>query len=264
MPKVLYFSDPSNKRPGVGATIRLDSGEPCIVSIAQSSVRVKKTRLGFFGTLLYQEKDVYKTASTARALSFIYPKNLLPPGFTNPILRVFANAIMHCSTCAEVSVVLNEAVTRSESNPSDAKIVSDYADFLANTKTVPDSFYDVNLLPYPKEAIIAAIEREIVRGPVDARVEWLKTGVLFLWNFQEGVGAAPLPLTGMDLSKIPRGTTPAELNEIRRIVSDPNVERDQKRAEVFKNIAEAESKKIDERIATAIRMRSARDWATRS
>jgi hypothetical protein len=59
MPKVLYFADPSNKRPGVGATIKLDSGEPCIVSIAQSGVRVKKTRLGFFGAVLYEEKVVY-------------------------------------------------------------------------------------------------------------------------------------------------------------------------------------------------------------
>jgi hypothetical protein len=224
---------------------------------------VKKSRLGFFGALLYEEKVAYKTALTAKALSFLYPKSLLPPGFTNPVLRAFANAIMHCSTCAEASIVLNEAVARSESNPSDPKIVSDYADFCANTKTRPDSFYDVSLLPHPKEAIIAAIEREIVREPVEARVDWLKTGVLFLWNFQEGVGVAPLSLTGMDLSRIPRGTTPAELDEVRRIVSDPNVERDRKRAEGFKSIADAESKQIDERIAAAIRIRGAQDRATR-
>jgi hypothetical protein len=218
---------------------------------------VKKTRLGFFGAVLYEEKVVYKAAMTAKALSFLYPKSLLPSGFINPILRAFANAIMHCSTCAEVSIVLNEAVARAESDTSDAKIVSDYAEFITNTKTIPDSFYDVNLLPHPKEAIIVAIEREIVREPVEARVNWLKTGVLFLWNFQEGVGAAPLPLTGMDLSKFPKGTTPAELNEIRQIVSDPTIERNRKLTEGFKNIAEAESKKIDERIAAAVRMRSA-------
>jgi hypothetical protein len=163
---------------------------------------------------------------------------------------------MHCSTCADVSIVLNEAVARSESDPSDPKIMSDYADFCANTKTKADSFYDVSLLPHPKEVIIAAIEREIVREPLEARVDWLKTGVLFLWNFQDGVGATPLPLTGVDFSQIPRGTTPAELSEIRRIVSDPNMERDRKRAEGFKNIVEAESKKIDERIAAAIRLRN--------
>jgi hypothetical protein len=257
MPKVLFFSDPSNNRPGLGATIQLDSGEPCMVSIAQGWVRVKKTRFGFFGAILYAEKAAYKTALTARALSFLYPKSLLPPGFTDPVLREFANAIMHCSTCAEVSIVLNEAVVKSESNPSDSKIMSDYGDFLANTKTRPDSFYDVNLLPYPKETIIAAIEREIVREPLESRVELLKTVVLWLWNFQEGVGTTPLPLTGMDLSKFPMGRTPAEMNEIRRIISDPNVERDRKRAETFKNIAEAESKKIDERIAAAVRKRSA-------
>jgi hypothetical protein len=36
MPKVLYFADPSNGRSGLGATIQLDSGEPCLISIAQS------------------------------------------------------------------------------------------------------------------------------------------------------------------------------------------------------------------------------------
>lgn len=42
MPKLLFFADPSNKRPGVGATVRLDSGEPCMLSIAQSGVRLRK------------------------------------------------------------------------------------------------------------------------------------------------------------------------------------------------------------------------------
>jgi hypothetical protein len=263
VPKVLYFSDPSNKRPGLGATIRLDSGEPCIVSIAQSGVRVKKTRLGFFGAVLYEEKVVYKAALTAKALSFLYPNNLLPPGFTNPVLRAFANAIMHCSTCAEVSIILNEAVARAERQAViDGKIVSDYAAFMEKTTVKADCFYDVNVLPHPKDAIIAAIEREIIQEPVDARVDWLKTGVLFLWNYQEGVGAVPLPLTGMDLSRIPRGTTPAELAEVRRIVSDPNVERDRKRAEGFRSIADAESKQIEERITAAVRLRNPRSATT--
>jgi hypothetical protein len=110
MPKVLFFADPSNGRPGLGATIRLDSGEPCLISIAQTGVRVKKTRFGFLGPVLYSEKNVCRAAATAEALSERFPNNLLPTEFINPVLRAFANAVLHCSTCAEVAVTLNQAL----------------------------------------------------------------------------------------------------------------------------------------------------------
>ncbi len=129
MPKVLFFSDPSNKRPGLGATIQLDSGEPCLISIAKNWVRVKKSRLGFWGTLLYNQKDA---TETAKALLFLFPDNRLPAGFTNPILYAFANAVMHCSSCTEVAIVLNKAVSEAQkvwakdnNAVSDVQIVSD-------------------------------------------------------------------------------------------------------------------------------------------
>src|SRR5579872_874 len=114
MATVLYFSDPSNRRPGRGATIRLDSGEPCTLSLARIGVRVKKSRFGWLGPILYHEKNLYKAASTARALSALFPHSLLPSGFTDPVLSAFANAILHCSNCAQVAIILNEAATRAE------------------------------------------------------------------------------------------------------------------------------------------------------
>jgi hypothetical protein len=114
MPTLLYFADPSNRYPGCGATIRLDNGEPCLLSIAQSGVLVKNSRFGWFGAILYNEKNVYKAAETAMALDFLFPDNLLPAGFTDLVLKSFANAIWHCSTCAEVAVTLNEAVARAK------------------------------------------------------------------------------------------------------------------------------------------------------
>lgn len=108
MPRLLHFADPSKRRPGRGATIRLDSGEPCTISIARSGVRVKKSRFGvYFGPLLYNEGNLHKVALTAEALSRQFPTSLLPPGFTDPVLRAFANAIFHCSSCAEVAITLN-------------------------------------------------------------------------------------------------------------------------------------------------------------
>lgn len=112
MPKVLFFSDPSNGRPGLGATIRLDSGEPCMISIAADWVRVKKTRWGLWGQLLFAAKDARVSKHTAVNLRNQFPNNLLPPGFTDRLLIAFANAVMHCKTADEVARVLNDARKR--------------------------------------------------------------------------------------------------------------------------------------------------------
>lgn len=260
MPKVLFFSDPSNGRPGLGATIRLDSGEPCLMSIAPGWVRVKKSRTGLFGPTLYNERNVDKTGKTAKALTFLYPNSLLPPGFTDPVLCAFANAILHCSTCGEVAIVLNEAIVRADIQAAqDSKVLSDFAAFMAKTETRPDAFYDVSVLPHPKEATIAAIERSILWVPNQEWFEWLKTGAALLWNFQHGVGSTPLPLLGEDLGPTHRGEmTPEIVDELRRkaqrIVNSP----DAKRAEQFRTVADREAKLIDRRIAAAVRLRETR------
>lgn len=269
MTKLIYSSETS----GCGATIELDSQETCLVSVAQSWVFVKSCRgkyrrilLGLFGSVLYNEKDAFKIVMTAGALDSIFPEKRIPITFRNSVLGAFANAIWQCSTAAEVTLTLNEAIARAEKQvKSDAKIVSDYSAFMAKTATKVDCFYDVNVLPHPKEAIIAAIEREIVRSPLEEHVEWLRTGVVFLWNFQEGVGTAPLPSTGVDVAQLPRGAAPADLreldSELERSFANPNLERDVERAKRFRAIAEIETKQIEERIAAAVRMRKDRDKA---
>jgi TPR repeat protein len=265
MPKLLRSSETA----GCGATIELDSREVVYVSIAQVGVLVRlwdmkggliKTLLSnFIGPKLYNESNVYKNAQTAQALSMMYPESAPELQFTNPVLAAFANAIWHCSSAAEVTITLNEAITRAgKQDMSDDGIVSDYADFMAKATTKPGYFYDVNVLPHPKEMILAAIEREILRESLEVRVEWLKTGSVFLWNYQEGVGPAPLPITGVDLSQIPSRTTPADLSELKRILASPNLKRDEGRAKAFEAIAQREAKQIEERITAAVRLRNAR------
>jgi hypothetical protein len=90
-------------------TIRLPSGEPCLISVAQAGVRVKKSRLGWLGAVLYDERNAYKAAATGIALSRLFPTNLLPVQIRNPVLQAFANAVWHCQTAAEVARVLYEA-----------------------------------------------------------------------------------------------------------------------------------------------------------
>src|ERR1700690_1870132 len=105
MPKLLHYSE----KMGCGVTMRLDSGEPCLISVAQTGVRVRNTRFGFLGATLYDEKNVYRAAQTAMALHKRFPEWRLPVSLNNPVLRAFANAAWHCPTAAAVVVALGKA-----------------------------------------------------------------------------------------------------------------------------------------------------------
>lgn len=111
MPKLVF----STETMGCGATIRVDSGEEIVVSIAKAGVRVRSTKgfLGsFFGATLYEEKNVYKNVQTSLSLRLSYPNQVPELEFRNPNLKAFASAIWHCKTAAEVSVILNEAASK--------------------------------------------------------------------------------------------------------------------------------------------------------
>jgi hypothetical protein len=105
MPTLLHHSETT----GAGVTIRLDSGEPCVISVAQTGVRVKKSRFGFLGPTLFEERDVYQAARTGMALAELFPDFKLPVTIKNPVLSAFANAAWHCSSAAAVSVTLGKA-----------------------------------------------------------------------------------------------------------------------------------------------------------
>jgi hypothetical protein len=111
---------------------------------------------------------------------------------------------------------------------SDAKIISDFAAFMTKITTELDSLYDVNTLPHSKQEIIAAMQREIVRSPLEAYAEWLQAGAASLWNFIAGVGPVPLTLAGVDRARVER----------------------------LRVIAEKEYKQIEERIDVAVQTRS--------
>lgn len=96
------------------ANIRMNNGDPCFISVAQTGVIVKKSKLGLFGAKLYDERNIYVCANTAKALAYLFNKNLTPGEITNPVLRSFANAALHCSTLCELTRVLNEAIKDAE------------------------------------------------------------------------------------------------------------------------------------------------------
>ena len=273
MPKLLRSSETA----GCGATIELDNGEVVYVSIAQTGVLVRRWDINggliksllsnFFGAKLYNESSVYKNSQTARALSLMYPEQASPLCFKNPVLAAFSNAIWHCASAAEVCAVLNEAMAKapelgeevdraapqSTFGERDEKIVSDLADHMAKGRTKPDAFYDVSVLPHPKEDILLAIEREILRETSDARVEWLAVGAAFLPSFQEGIGPKPLSWFGVDLAELQR-STPDLKEQAKVLAQNP----DRERAERFLTVMKIEGDQIQARIDAALRLRRAR------
>jgi hypothetical protein len=116
MPTILHLAD--SKRLGCGASVRFENGEPCTVSIAQSGVIVKKSEGGLFGLLfgpkLFAEKNAYTVSRCALALTYLFPERRFPDGISSLPLRAFLNAILHCSSPAEVAVTLNQAVWNAE------------------------------------------------------------------------------------------------------------------------------------------------------
>jgi hypothetical protein len=67
--KILFFADDSKR--GCGATVKFPTGEPCMMSIAQSGIWVKKSRFGLFGAVLYNEKNAFINAQRTGALAYL-------------------------------------------------------------------------------------------------------------------------------------------------------------------------------------------------
>jgi hypothetical protein len=99
---------------GCGACVRLENGEPIWLSLAQTSVLVKKSRWGLLGAQLYKEEDVYTNARRGIALCYLFPERRFPDGIKDPNLPSFLNAILHCRSAAEVCKTLNEAIRLAE------------------------------------------------------------------------------------------------------------------------------------------------------
>lgn len=122
MPKLIHYSE----KVGCGVTIGLDSGETCLISVAQAGVLVRSRQRGlvaaligpFFGPKLYEEKDVYKAANMAMALDVLYSDYQVPIRFKNPVLGAFTNAVWRCATAAEVSIALQSAAQKADGTVS--------------------------------------------------------------------------------------------------------------------------------------------------
>lgn len=80
---------------------------PCWISVAQTSILIKKSRFGLFGSTLYR-CGIVEGAEIGCALWKRHYDDLTPKEMRHPILKAFVNAVLHCSSVREVQQTLAE------------------------------------------------------------------------------------------------------------------------------------------------------------
>ena len=111
MPRVLYI----NEKFGHEATIILDSGDACWISVGNKGVLVRSHKHSFWGGLLgslfglklYQERDVYRALSVAQALADRF-RPVPQIQCRDVMLKAFSTAVWHSSSPARVKESLND------------------------------------------------------------------------------------------------------------------------------------------------------------
>jgi hypothetical protein len=106
MGKLLRYADSNTQ---CWSRVNLPNGDSIWISVAQSGVLVKRSRLGLLGAKLYHEKNVYRAAMTASALDDEFVAWTTPDEMNNPVLRAFTQAALEAETASQLSIRLNEA-----------------------------------------------------------------------------------------------------------------------------------------------------------
>ena len=107
MPTLKSFVD------GKTASIVMDNGDPCWVSLMGSSefqnILVKKSKIGLTGEKIYHANKPGCADALWGNLKKRFPHNLVPAGIRDIYLTVVVNAILHCRTLDEVKKVFSES-----------------------------------------------------------------------------------------------------------------------------------------------------------
>ena len=110
MGKLIRFQDDQH---GCFARVDWENGEPAFISIAQSGVLVKRSRMGFFGTKLYDERSIHDCVAMSRVLDdqVLKEESLisLPNNLTSPILQSFTRLALETGSAAEFCAAIGAA-----------------------------------------------------------------------------------------------------------------------------------------------------------
>lgn len=93
------------------SNITLLNGDPLIICVTPSKVVIQKSRLGWWGRKLYEEKDMHRVAMTARNLPS-GQECFLPAGMQDSLLCAFTNAALNCRSAEDFENELKEAAAR--------------------------------------------------------------------------------------------------------------------------------------------------------
>jgi len=110
MGKLIRFKDTN-----VQCWSRVDcsNGDPIYISIARSSVKIKKSNLGIMGAMLYIEKDMDKVTKLGVQLMSTLNEFNTPENMENIPLKVFTQLALESETieelCSRISVAEKEA-----------------------------------------------------------------------------------------------------------------------------------------------------------
>jgi len=190
MAKLQSFKDNKN---ACYANVRMPNGDPIFVSVAQTGVVVKKSKLGLFGPKLYESRTAFDAATTAEALSVVVGIHPEAATMTNPVLRAFTSAVLASSTTAEVATLLNTAIKKRNDQEdlvsATNAIIAAYGDILErvgdeHAGEYAAGVYPESLLPIDKEslsklmtAMIEAARDPEERGALEAGLAHLPSFV---------------------------------------------------------------------------------------
>jgi hypothetical protein len=105
---LLRFTGPPGSK-NRSAAVALPSGEVCVILLSRRGDRIRKAIIGRFGRSLYREVSNTKTTVMALSLRERFPHSFLPPGFVDFNFGAFANAVLHCRSCAEVKTLFRRS-----------------------------------------------------------------------------------------------------------------------------------------------------------
>ena len=93
------------------ANIRMPNGDPVWISVANTGVIVKNSRIGLLGKKLFEggRKNPERFLKILANLQKKFPNNLIPTecDISSSVLKTFVNACLHCSSLSELEATLN-------------------------------------------------------------------------------------------------------------------------------------------------------------
>lgn len=87
--------------------------DPIWISVAQSGVLVKRSRMGILGLALYKSRDLVELSRLCEVLD-AQPLDVdLPVDLTNPVLALFTALALHSNSASEVAGYIRAALGES-------------------------------------------------------------------------------------------------------------------------------------------------------